>query len=218
MLVLCAACLLLLLDRRWLLAGLAAGLATASRPNAIAIVLACAAASLAAIISRREWRSIMAPLLAPLGYIGFQVFLAHQTGEAGAWFRVQREAWDEGYSFGFTAIKGIGNALLHPLDSPASILTLLCVAFMLLGLWAMWIRKMPLAISVYTAAVLALMLVPKTVTARPRFLFTAFPLIIAVAAIWPERDGEELWGITLAACGAGLVALVGLYGVFGAVP
>ena len=34
----------------------------------------------------------------------------------------------------------------------------------------------------------ALMLVTQTVTARPRFLITAFPLLIAVAAWWPRHD------------------------------
>ena len=37
------------------------------------------------------------------------------------------------------------------------------------------------------------MLLPDTVTARPRFLFTAFPLLIAVAAVWPDDD-ERLVG------------------------
>jgi hypothetical protein len=64
------------------------------------------------------------------------------------------------------------------------------------------------------------MLVPATVTARPRFLFTAFPLLIG-AAKWYElrRERDELLlPCTLAACGAGLAALTGLYGVFGAIP
>jgi hypothetical protein len=217
MLVLVAACLLLLMDRRWLWAGLAAGLATASRPNAIAIVASCVVAAAVAIIQRREWKALLAPLLAPIGWISFQLFLAHQTGEQGAWFRVQSEAWDEGTSFGLTAMRDIGNAFLHPFDSPKNILTLLCVVAMLFGLWATWKRPLPLPVTVYTLGILALMLIPQTVTARPRFLFTAFPLLISVAAIWPDGD-DEMWPLLLAACGAGLVAVTALYGVLGAIP
>ena len=69
-------------------------------------------------------------------------------------------------------------------------------------------------------AVIALMLAPATVTARPRFLFTAFPLLIG-AALWFEqrhRTDDRSWAMTMAACGAGLAALTGLYGVFGAIP
>ncbi len=217
MLVLIAACLLMLMDRRWFLAGILAALSTASRPNALPIVLSCAAAAVAAIIQRREWKALMAPVLAPLGWLSFQLFLAHQTGERDAWFRVQREAWTEGTSFGLTAIKDIGNAFVHPLDSPKNILTLLCVAAMLVGLWAMWKRPLPLPVTLYTLGILALMLLPKTVTARPRFLFTAFPLLIAVAALWPEDD-DEAWPLLLAACGAGLATVTALYGVLGAIP
>jgi hypothetical protein len=217
MLVLVAGCLLMLMERRWLLAGLLAGLATASRPNAIAIIASCAVASFLAIKERREWRSLVAPALAPVGWLAFQVFLAHQTGENDAWFRVQREAWDEGTSFGLTALRDIGNAFVHPLDSPKNLLTLMCVGAMLFGLWAMWKRPLPAPVTVYTLGILALMLLPQTVTARPRFLFTAFPLLIAVAAVWPKRD-DEAWPLLLAACGCGLTAVTALYGVFGAIP
>ena len=120
MLVLVAGCLLLLMQRRWLLAGILAGLATASRPNAIAIVASCVVAAIVAIVQRREWKALLAPLLAPVGWISFQLFLAHQTGERDAWFRVQGEAWDEGTSFGLTAIKDIGNASSTRSTRPAT--------------------------------------------------------------------------------------------------
>ena len=85
----------------------------------------------------------------------------------------------------------------------------------------------------YCAVVVGLMLMTQTVTARPRFLITAFPLIIAVAAWWPERqraaDGagevdDRLnwattgWDMTLVLGGAGIAVLTGLYAVFGAIP
>jgi hypothetical protein len=64
------------------------------------------------------------------------------------------------------------------------------------------------------------MLTPATVTARPRFLFTAFPLLLAAAKWYDDRRhrDEVWWSLTMAACGAGLAALAGLYGVFGAIP
>ena len=72
------------------------------------------------------------------------------------------------------------------------------------------------------------MLIPETVTARPRFLFTAFPLFIAVGAWWPapvaDRDHDRAswdragWDMVLVAGGAGIATLTGLYGVFGAIP
>jgi hypothetical protein len=51
-------------------------------------------------------------------------------------------------------------------------------------------------------------------------LFTAFPLLIGAARWYEHRRNtdETLWPATMAACGAGLAALTGLYGVFGAIP
>ena len=97
LIVLAAACLWFLLDERWLLAGVAAALATATRPNGVALVAACAVAAFLAIRRSRDWWSLVAPLLAPIGFVAFQLFLAAHTGESWPWFRVQREAWREGH-------------------------------------------------------------------------------------------------------------------------
>ena len=83
--------------------------------------------------------------------------------------------------------------------------------------WKARLDWVPLA---YSLAILALMLSPTTVTARPRFLFTAFPLVIAAAKWYESRrhHDDTWWSLTIAACGAGLAGLTGLYGVFGAIP
>ena len=110
MIALAAACLLLLLDREWMAAGLFAALATATRPNGLALVVACGVAALFAIRDDRDWRSLSSVLLAPLGFITFQVWLGQHTGETGVWFRVQREAWGEGASFGWTGTQEHGRS------------------------------------------------------------------------------------------------------------
>jgi len=61
------------------------------------------------------------------------------------------------------------------------------------------------------------MLLPATVTARPRFLYTAFPLLIS-AAVWFQHDRRDWWPYVIGACSAGLVGLTALYGVLGAIP
>ncbi len=217
LIVLAAACLWFLLDDRWLFAGIAAGLATATRPNGVALVAACAVASAIAIYRRRDWLSLIAPLLAPIGFISFQLFLAGHTGESWAWFRVQREAWREGTSFGATAVSNTFSFFTHPLQSPTDALTAASLFALLGGLWCLWKRRLPWPFVVYIGVVIALMLIPSTVTARPRFLYTAFPLIISVAAWWPRRDRVG-WDLMMVACGAGLTALTTLYAVFGAIP
>lgn len=228
LIVLAAACLLFLIDERWLLAGLFAALATAARPNGVALVAACVVASAIAIRRSRDWMSLIAVLLAPLGFIGFQLYVDSTADERGAWFRVQREAWAEGTSFGATAVKNTFGFLTSPFDSPTDALTALTMIALLGMLYCLWKRPLPWPMITYCLVVIALMLVPATVTARPRFLFTAFPLFISVAAWWPEPDDDPDhhraswdragWDLTLVIGGAGLVALTALYGVFGAIP
>lgn len=235
--VFAASCLLLLYDEQWLLAGLAAALATATRPNGVAIVLACLVASAIAIKTKREWSSLISVLLAPLGFIGFQLYVDDVAGERGAWFRVQREAWSEGTSFGATAVENTWSFVTSPFDSTADALTVLSLAVLVVMAFAAWKRRLPLPWVAFSVAIVALMLIPETVTARPRFVFSAFPLFIAVAAWWPQpprRNGaasiatdladdglsweRQSWNFVLIACGAGLATLTNLYGVFGAIP
>ena len=127
LIVLAAACLLLLLDERWLLAGIAAALATATRPNGIAVVAACVVASFLAIRRSRQWWSLVSVLLAPIGFIFFQWYVGSTAGERWVWFRVQREAWAEGTSFGATAVTNTFGFLTSPLSSPTDALTALTV-------------------------------------------------------------------------------------------
>ncbi len=228
LIVLAAACMLLLLDERWLLAGLTAMVATATRPNGIAIVATCAVASFIAIRRSRQWRSLTAVVLAPIGFVFFQWYVGATAGEAGVWFRVQREAWAEGTSFGATAVTNTIGFVTSPLSSPTDALTALTMIALVAMSWCAWKAKLAWPLVAFCVVIIGLMLLPETVTARPRFLFTAFPLFIAVAAWWPEPRTEADhrrasweyagWDVTLVVCGAGLAALTGLFAVFGVIP
>lgn len=217
LLVFAMGCLWCLMSKRWVAAGVLAALGTATRPNGLALILACGVAAFLAIRAERDWRSLAAPILAPIGFIAFQLWLGHHTGEAGVWFRVQSEAWGEGASYGLTAIRKSFDAFAHPLTSSTSVITAASVMAMLLMLYFLWVRRLPLPMIAYSAGILALMLLPDTVTARPRFLYTAFPLFISAAAFL-HTDRRDWWPYVIGACSAGLVTLTALYGVFGAIP
>jgi len=180
-------------------------------------VAACAVASLLAIRRNRDWRSLWAPVLSPVGFVGFMVFLRHHTGEPWPWFRVQREAWREGTSFGGTAVTRTLDFFLNPISSPTSMLTTASVGALVIGIWCLRRHRLPAMHTAYSAVVIFLMLLPATVTARPRFLFTAFPMLIPAARSLRDED-DTWWPLTLLVLGAGLVTVTGLYVVFGAIP
>jgi hypothetical protein len=239
MIVLAAATLLMLHEREWVAAGVFAALTTAARPNGVAIVVACTVAAALAIRERRDWRALIAPVLAPLGFVAFQLYVGVHADEPAVWFRVQREAWGEGVSFGWTAVENTAEAIIHPATSPTDTITAISVAATVLLVWLAWRARLSWPIYAYSWTVLALMLTPATVTARPRFLFTAFPLLIGAAKWYVERrelhaaehdaagtdagtrhdaGDDQIWSLTMVACGAGLAVLTALYGVFGAIP
>lgn len=217
LLTLACMCFIALSKKMWLWAGIFAALGTACRPNGIALVAACAVASLIAIKQDREWKSLIAPLLSPIGFVGFMAFLMHHTDENFAWFRVQSQAWKEGTSFGATAVSRTFDFILNPTGSPTSVLTAASMFAMILALIALWKFRMPAMYTAYTAVVLALMLIPATVTARPRFLFTAFPLIFPVARALRDDD-DKWWPVVLLIFATGLVTVTGMYGVRAAIP
>jgi hypothetical protein len=231
--VLAAACLLFLLREQWWLAGIAAMIGTGTRPNGVALVAACAVASFIAIRRSRAWMSLVAVVLSPIGFLAFQWYIDRKTGERGAWFRVQREAWSEGTSFGATAVTNTLGFITHPLSSPSDALTALSMAALLGMVFCAWRVRLSAVLVSYSAVIVALMLIPETVTARPRFLLTAFPLLIAVGAWWPRPNPEAEaadggdhrmswsvlgWDMAMVLGGAGIAVLTGLYAVFGAIP
>lgn len=217
LLTLACLCFMALRREQWLLAGVLAALGSACRPNGIALGAACGVAALLAIKQDRQWRALIAPALSPLGFIGFMWFLQHHTDENWAWFRVQTQAWKEGTSFGVTAAEKTLSFFVNPTTSPTTVLTAASVVAMLLALWCLRRHRIPLMYTAYSAVILALMLVPATVTARPRFLYTAFPLIFPVARAL--RDDDDKWWLVLGSVFAcGLVTVMGIYGVRGAIP
>jgi hypothetical protein len=219
LLALAAACLLAVHREKWLWAGLLAMLAGATRPNGIAVVAACVIAAVIVMKRDRVVRPILAVLAAPLGFVGYQLWIDAHADERRIWFRVQGEAWKEGASFGLTAIRRTLETFTQPLTSPTDMVTAASFLCTLLVVWIAWKRhRLPIPAAIYSAVVVILMLLPATVTARPRFLFTAFPLFIAAAVWLDEPRRREWWPWVVGLCLSGLVTITALYGAYGAVP
>lgn len=203
MITLALACLLALLRERWVLAGVAAALATATRPTGLALVAACLWASAVAVHRRRDWRSLAAPLLAPIGGACFFAYLRWHTGEPGVWFRVQREGWHQTFDFGVNTLKVLYNFVLDPFGDARRFESMVLLAFALAAVAVFLVRRWPGPVTVYTLVVVGLSVASTIDIVRPRGLLTAFPLFIGLAAA-----RRAAWVGTLAASTAGLALLV----------
>lgn len=198
-------CLLALFARRWELAGLAAGLATATRPNAVALCFCCAWAAAVAIRRRREWRALAAPVLSVTGILAYFLFLQRRTGDLFFWFDVQSRTWSEKVDFGVGTWRRLQNALADPLDlhQPRDINSLVATLglfFVVFAVYALWRWRPPAVLTIYAAVVLLLAVLSQTLGLRPRFVLTAFPLFLALAA-WLRGTAFNV----VLTCSAGLL-------------
>ena len=173
-----------LVERRWVLAGLAGAVATATRPNGAAFTIA--ALVVAVLAARRasggweRWRPFLAPVLSGTGIVAFFAYLWWRTGEKDAWFQVERHGWgdylDPGARWG-----EIHEFIRRPWYQTANVVLVLGLVFVVVGLVFLWRARLHVALSAYALASLATSLAAHDIGARPRFLLVAFPLFIAMA-------------------------------------
>lgn len=191
MLPLAAGCILALQRRRWVLAGALAGLATATEPQGIVLVLVCA---VSALLELRRNRSARRPLLAPalsvVGVGSFAVFLWAWTGTPFASLIAQRDGWGE--KTDPLALVNLTEQLadqmsLRHFNHPTINLNLVVglvgaiLLIVLLILVARNWREMSAEAIVWTLGISWLALTSEYVPPNPRLLITAFPAVIVLA-------------------------------------
>lgn len=170
-----------LVRRRWLLAGVLGALATATSPVGLTFVVSCVVVASLAIVRERAWRSLVAPLLAPLGFVAWMGYLWIHTGSATAWRRTELGGWKSYPSLRYP-LHVLANFLSNPLSPTMTgqILfagTVVSVA----GLILAYREHQPTAVLAYVTSAVLLFLISAPVGLRPRFVMLAFPLAIAVA-------------------------------------
>ena len=208
--LLSAGCLLALLERRWLLAGGLAALAGATRPNATAVMLACAWAAAVAIWQDREWRAVVAPLLAPVGMLAFFGFLWWHTGEPLIWFRVESQGWGERLDFGRSNLGVFADLFTRPLHNPNHVLLAISMVTAVVMMVILVRAKLPAVLNVFALSGLGLVMASH-INARPRFIFVAFPLAIALAKTTARRPA--VFVVLTAVFAASSVMLTVFYGL-----
>jgi hypothetical protein len=221
MLPLAAGCLLALQRRRWVLAGVLAGLATAAEPQALVLVVVCAVS--AGLELRRHGlaarRALLAPALAPLGAAAFAVYLWIWTGSPFASLIAQRDGWSErtdALALVHLA-RELGNEIsLRHFNHPTIDLNLVVglggaiVLLVLLVLVARNRHEMSPEAILYTLGIAWLGMTSEYVPPMPRLLITAFPAVIVLARYVRGRAFVALlWVNAVALAGLSALTFVG---------
>ncbi|MFS0693977.1 hypothetical protein [Streptomyces nitrosporeus] len=201
---------------RWITAGALCVLAGLTRPSAAALIAALGITAAVALVrehrsgapaagrARRRARMLLGVCLAPLGWLGYVVFVAVREGGPFAYFEVQA-AWGNSIDGGRALA-----AFTAGLPLPAALG--LCAALGLLGwLVALCVRqRQPVPVLVYGIAVVVISLIGSGYFgSRPRLMMPAFPLLVPPAL--------ALAGVrTTARTAAVLTVLAVASGVYGA--
>lgn len=202
-----AACLLFLLRRSWLAAGVAAALGGATRPTGLVLVAALGVVVLVALVRDRDRRSLLALAIAPLGTLAALGGIGLATGRMDAWFVTQREGWGVYFDGGVSFVRWVWDSAVNR-ESPVRIAFVVavvgCLALVVLAL----LRRPPLPVALVLAAgtILAVGQGGEFYLSPLRFLLPFFPLLVP-AAEWLSGRKPLLRAVVLA--GLGVIAVAG---------
>ena len=171
--------LLALLERRWWLAGLLGLLASATSPIALAFVLSCAWCAGRAAWRDRSVRPLVAPVLAPLGFLAYMAWLWRHTGTLNAWRLTERGGWhsEPSLTYPFHVLATFARDPLGPTLTGQILVAGTVVA--VIGAVLAIRQRQPAPVLIYGLAAAVLAATAEPVGLRPRFLMLAFPLVVA---------------------------------------
>jgi hypothetical protein len=199
-----ALCLLAAVNRRWLAAGVLALLAGASEPMMMALVPALGLTALHAIWTRRDWRSLIAPVLAPVGALAYLGYYGHLYHDYLFWNRTEQAGWHQRIDWGLHEFHMItwtdpGTAS-HPIFN-ALIIAMFWIA--VIGIALLISMRAPLPVIVYTIGVFLLVVMSSGAGTKPRLVLLMSGIFIGLAAKLPKW---LFW--PLAVCSAATLAFV----------
>jgi hypothetical protein len=217
LLPLAAGCIYALERRRWVLAGVLAGIGTAVQPVALVLVFVCLSSSLLEL-HRRGWRtpaarrSLIAPVLSLSGAAAFALFLWAWTGNPFANYIAQHHGWSEKtdpLALVHLTTKLANEISFSHLDQPSVNLNLvvgLIGAVLLVVMLALLLhsrREVSIEAIVWTLGISFFAFTSEYVPPNPRLIFTAFPAVMVVA-----RYAKGKWFTVIAwTCGLLFIGL-----------
>jgi hypothetical protein len=223
---LAAGTLLALNRQRWLLAGLLAAGASATRSVAAAIAV------VALVIAARAWwqtpgdrrwtatglRPWLAPALSPLGVIAYFAFLRGRVGSWTAWFDVEERGWhmhsDPGISVVTNTVRAFSKTFRffeHPRGTliPEGMTPIILIAAVALAILLARTRSVALEVRLYGVVFLVLMFITgNSYASLPRVIVPAFPLLIPIA-VWLARRSTAV-SVSVLACSLAAASYLGV--------
>jgi hypothetical protein len=184
-----------LMRGRWWAAGLLAAGCSAVRVDlGAALCVAAAVASAQAGLAQRQWRPVVAPALAPGGFLAYLVYLQVHTGDWRNWRVSEQVGWLQRTDFGVTFMTNLQAALRTPWWPPSDLILAGALFAAAVG-WAVLRRPLPGPLAAFSITVLVIAFWTSGVGFRPRTLLELGPAFASLAALAGRR---ATWSLLLA--------------------
>jgi hypothetical protein len=185
--LLAATCLLAALNRKWLLAGLLALVASAEHPALLVLVPTLAVTAALAIKNSREWQALIAPALAPFGAAWYFGLLTSPFHDFFFWFHDQGATWRGradwiGHELHVLTWTDPGTEKHVLFNVLVIVMAVSLVAGIALMLWA----RVPVPVSLYTVLAVLALGMANSPGPTPRFAWTALGIFVAAGAKLPR--------------------------------
>lgn len=183
-----------LLTRRWWVGGVLGALAGAVHADIGVALVAAAFVSAVGPLRRREWRALAAPLLCPIGLLGYLAYLQVHTGSWRNWTATERTGWGQHIDFGVAQMGRLTGWLEDPAGWPAAV-GLASVAVAVLLVVCLVRRPLPAPLTAFCTVALVIAFWSSAVGLRPRAFLVAAPAFVSLAAM---TNGRRYLALVLA--------------------
>lgn len=165
--------------KKYFLATICAGLASATRLAGLATVLSLVLPIyLTEGINKKNWWIIFSPL----GLLMYSFYLYTQTGDPFYFVKGQSAFWHGGLVLpGSALIFAIKHLTMEAIAANfRNLLDIVFALFGIFGVWQVW-KKLSLDYTIFSVVSLILPMFSPTIVAIPRYILTIFPIFIALS-------------------------------------
>ncbi|GAB3381287.1 glycosyltransferase family 39 protein [Amycolatopsis echigonensis] len=171
------------LERKWYLAAFAALFAGLTRSTACVLVaVVIIAAAIDVWRNKQRWNALLCVFVAPLGLLGYWMFVAVQTGSLTGWQDVELRGWNTRFDTGAEAWQWITHTLFTSGNAWETLVVLVTLTAVALAVITVTDRRVPWPLAAYAVGVVVLVLCSAGLPAlKSRFLLPDFALLLPVA-------------------------------------
>lgn len=171
------------LERKWYLAAFATLFAGLTRSTACVLVaVVIIAAAIDVWRNKQRWNALLCVFVAPLGLLGYWMFVAVQTGSLTGWQDVELRGWNTRFDTGAEAWQWITHTLFTSGNAWETLVVLVTLTAVALAVITVTDRRVPWPLAAYAVGVVVLVLCSAGLPAlKSRFLLPDFALLLPVA-------------------------------------